>query len=62
MKLGIRLHLATLSLPYTISILYRFGAELCRSIVHNWVQKADLQLLDDAEQITLRSIKRDPTQ
>jgi putative transposase len=46
MTLGIRLHLAGLSLSNTISILERLGVERCRSTVHNWVQKADLQPLD----------------
>ncbi|GAB7120647.1 hypothetical protein JCM9743_31150 [Natrinema sp. JCM 9743] len=35
MKLGIRLHLAGLSLSDTISILEKLGVERCRSIVHN---------------------------
>ncbi|QKY21236.1 IS6 family transposase [Halolamina sp. CBA1230] len=48
MKLGIRLHLAGLSLSDTISVLDRLGVERCRTTVHNWVQKADLQPLDDA--------------
>ncbi|MFC6987641.1 IS6 family transposase [Haloplanus sp. GCM10025708] len=49
MKLGIRLHLAGLSLSDTISILDRLGVDRCRSTVHNWVQKADLQPLDGAD-------------
>jgi len=48
MKLGIRLHLAGLSLSDTVSILDRLGVERCRTTVHNWVQKADLQPLDGA--------------
>ena len=48
MKLGIRLHLAGLSLSNTISILANLGVERCRSTVHNWVQKADLQPTDGA--------------
>lgn len=48
MKLGIRLDLSGLSLSDTISILDRLGVERCRSTVHNWVQKADLQPLDGA--------------
>ena len=36
MKLGIRLHLAGLSLSNTVSILDRLGVERCRSTVHNW--------------------------
>jgi transposase-like protein len=43
MTLGIRLHLAGLSPSNTISIVERLGVERCRSTVHNWVQKADLQ-------------------
>jgi len=48
MNLGIRLHLAGLSLLNTISILDRLGIERCRTTVHNWGQKADLQPLDGA--------------
>ena len=48
MKFGIRLHLAGLSLSDTVSLLDRLGVERCRSTVHNWVQKADLQPLDGA--------------
>ena len=48
MKLGIRLHLAVLSIWDTISILDTLGVERCRKTVHNWVQKADLQPLDSA--------------
>ncbi len=43
MKLGIRLYLAGISLSNTISILDSLDVESCRSTVHNWVQKADLQ-------------------
>lgn len=43
MKLGIRLHLAGLSLSNTVSELKRFGVDRRRSTVHNWVQKAGLQ-------------------
>jgi putative transposase len=43
MKLGIRLHLAGLSLSNTVSELDRFGVDRARSTVHNWVQKAGLQ-------------------
>lgn len=48
MQLGIRLHLAGLSLSDTVSVLDTFGVERARSTVHNWVQKADLQPLDGA--------------
>ena len=43
MKLGIQLHLAGLSLSNTVSVLDSVGVERCRSTVHNWVQKAELQ-------------------
>jgi hypothetical protein len=43
MKLGIRLHLAGLSLSNTVAKLERFGVDRCRSTIHNWVQKAGLQ-------------------
>ena len=43
MKLGIQLHLAGLSLSDTSSLLAGLGVDRCRSTVHNWVQKADLQ-------------------
>ena len=43
MKLGIQLHLAGLSLSDTVSVLDGLGVERCRSTVHNWVQKANLQ-------------------
>jgi hypothetical protein len=49
MKLGIRLHLAGLSLSNTVSILEILGVERCRSTVHNWVQKAGLQPTDGAD-------------
>jgi transposase-like protein len=42
MRLGIRLHLAGLSLLGTIFILETLGVECCRSTVHNWIQKGDL--------------------
>ncbi|GGL65107.1 IS6 family transposase [Halocalculus aciditolerans] len=48
MKLGIRLHLAGLSLSDTVSILDRSGIERRRTTVHNWVQKAGLQPLNGA--------------
>ena len=49
MKLGIRLHLAGLSLSNTILILDSLGVRRCRATVHNWVQKADLQPADGAD-------------
>ncbi|QHS16170.1 IS6 family transposase [haloarchaeon 3A1-DGR] len=44
MKLGIQLHVAGLSLSNTISIFDMLGVERSRKAVHDWVQKADLQL------------------
>ena len=48
MKLGIRLHLAGLSLSNIISELENFGVQRSRKAVHDWVQKADLQPASDA--------------
>ncbi|EMA41764.1 transposase [Halobiforma nitratireducens JCM 10879] len=48
MELGIRLHLAGLSLSNTISELEKFGVERSLKAVHDWVQKADLQPASDA--------------
>ncbi|MFC7166880.1 IS6 family transposase [Halospeciosus flavus] len=48
MKLGIRLHLAGLSLSNTVLKLERFGVERSRKAIHDWVQKADLQPASDA--------------
>jgi len=43
MKLGVRLHLAGLSLSNTVSVLEVFGVQCARSTAHNWVHKTDLQ-------------------
>lgn len=43
MELGIHLHLAGLSLAKTVTILEYFGIDRCRSTVHYWVKKADLE-------------------
>jgi len=43
MKLGIQLHLASLSLSNTISILEIFGVSRARFTIHNWVHKVELQ-------------------
>jgi putative transposase len=48
MTLGIRLHLAGLSLSNTVSELEKFGVERSRKAVQDWVQKADLQPASDA--------------
>jgi len=45
MKLGIQLHVVGLSLADTVAVLDCLGVDRCRSTVHNWVQKADLQLV-----------------
>lgn len=54
-ELGIRLHLAGLSLSNTISELEKFGVDRSRKAVHDWVQKADLQPASGAqpEQVAL---------
>jgi len=46
MKLGIRLHLAGLSLSNTVSELEKSGVQRSRKAVHDWVQKAGLQPTD----------------
>ena len=58
MKLGIRLHLAGLSLSNTVSEIDTFGVKRSRKAVHDWVQKADLRPADDA---TLDQIALDET-
>ena len=49
MKLGIRLHLARLSLSNTVLIFDILDVDRHRSTVHRWVQKADLQPTDGAD-------------
>ena len=49
MKLGIRLHLASLSLSNTVLIFDILDVDRHRSTVHRWVQKADLQPTDGAD-------------
>jgi len=49
MKIGIRLHLAGLSFSNTASVFDTLSIKRCRTTVHNWVQKADLQPLDDGD-------------
>ncbi len=48
MTLGIRLHLAGLSLSNTISELEKSSVQRSRKAVHDWVQKADLRPASDA--------------
>jgi len=48
MSLGIRLHLAGLSLSNTVKELEKFGVQRSRKAIHDWVQKADLQPTSDA--------------
>jgi transposase-like protein len=57
MKLGIRLHLAGLSLSDTISILYMLGVERCRTTVHNWCTKPSYSPAMAKIRITSRSTK-----
>jgi putative transposase len=42
MELGIRLHLAVLSLSDTVSELAKFGVDRSRKAIHDWVQKAKI--------------------
>ncbi|WP_226043062.1 IS6 family transposase [Natrinema sp. DC36] len=49
MELGIRLHLAGLSLLNTVRELERFGVERSRKAVHDWVHKCDIQPTVDEE-------------
>ncbi|WP_436348979.1 IS6 family transposase [Natronorubrum sp. FCH18a] len=49
MELGIRLHLADLSLSNTVRELEKFGVERSRKAVHDWVHKCDLQPAVDEE-------------
>jgi len=51
MKSGLQLHLAGLSLADTVSVLAGMGIERCRTTVHNWIQKTDLQPSGDVVQI-----------
>jgi len=46
-EVGIRLHLAGLSLSNTKRELEKLGVERSRTAIHNWVQKADLQPTSD---------------
>jgi hypothetical protein len=45
---GIQHHLAGLSLSNTKQYLERLGVNRSRTAIHNWIQKADLQLSDGA--------------
>ncbi|MDF9747838.1 IS6 family transposase [Natrinema salsiterrestre] len=47
MELGIRLHLAGLSLSNTVRELEKFGVERSRKAVHDWVHKCNLQSAND---------------
>ncbi|WP_226043181.1 IS6 family transposase [Natrinema sp. DC36] len=47
MELGIRLHLAGLSLSNTVRELEKLGVERSRKAVHDWVHKCDLLPADD---------------
>ncbi|WP_084779320.1 IS6 family transposase [Natrinema sp. J7-2] len=47
MELGIRLHLAELSLSNTVRELEKFGVKRSRKAVYDWVHKCDLQPAGD---------------
>lgn len=46
-EVGIQLHLAGLSLSNTKQYLEKLGVERSRTVIHNWVQKNNLQPSDD---------------
>jgi len=48
MELGIRLHLAGLSLSNTVNEFERFGVKQSRKTVYDWVRKVDRQPANDA--------------
>jgi len=48
MSLGIRLHLAGLSLSNTVKEFEKFGVQRSRKAIHDWVQKSNLQPASDA--------------
>ncbi len=48
MALSIRLQLAKLSLSNTTLEFVQFGVERSQKAVHDWVQKVDLQPVNDA--------------
>jgi len=57
MKLGVRLHLAELSLSNTVSVLEVFGVQCARSTVHNWFTRQIYSLKMGDLRITLRLTK-----
>jgi putative transposase len=57
MKIGIQLQLVGLSLSDTTSILSVLGVDRCRSTVHNWVQKVELQPNPECDPDTSRSMR-----
>ena len=46
-EIGIRLHLAGLSLSNTKQALDRLGVSRSRTAIHNWIRKAELQPTSD---------------
>jgi transposase-like protein len=48
-KIGIQLHIVSVSLSNTKQLLERFGVERSRMAIHNWVQKTDVQPFIDRE-------------
>jgi len=57
-EMGIRHHLAGLSLSNTVILLEDLGVERSRTAIHDWVQKANLQPKAVRVRIALRSIRR----
>jgi putative transposase len=62
MKLGIQLQLSGLSLSKTVLVLEEVGVERSRGVVHDWVQKAELQPEECQARITLRLTNVDSSQ
>ena len=48
MKLGIRPHMAGLSLSDTVAELEKVGLDRSRKIVHDWVHKTDIDIDETA--------------
>ena len=57
-KLGIRLHVAGLSLSDTASVLAGLGVDRHRTTIHTWMQKAVYSQRPGTVRITSQSMKR----
>jgi hypothetical protein len=61
-QLDLQLHLAVLLLSDTVSMLAGLSVDCCRSTVHNWIHKADLQPAEGRPRIRSRRRDRDSSQ